>query len=94
MIDDTIQRFIDHIIVERGISKNTLGAYSRDLSQFAAFCEKKKLGDVSEFDEDFLLSYVTHVDKQQYAQSTRIRKICVLRNFVKFLCFKKLISII
>ena len=34
---DVIDRFIDALWLERGLSENTLGAYRRDLAGLAAF---------------------------------------------------------
>ncbi|MGQ9653864.1 MAG: site-specific integrase, partial [Thermodesulfobacteriota bacterium] len=34
MIEDLIDRFLAHMAVERGLSPNTLEAYSRDLLSF------------------------------------------------------------
>jgi len=38
----TLSAFLDYLRVERGSAKLTIAAYTRDLSQFAAFLEKRK----------------------------------------------------
>ena len=35
-----IERFLDHLTVERGLSANTLAAYRRDLGRYVAFCAR------------------------------------------------------
>jgi len=47
-LDEAIDSFIFHLKVERGLSKNTLDAYSRDLRQFAQFCGERRSPPVPE----------------------------------------------
>lgn len=41
-LDEAIDSFLFHLKVERGLSSNTLDAYSRDLRQFAQFCGERR----------------------------------------------------
>ncbi|MBI3253089.1 MAG: site-specific tyrosine recombinase XerD [Candidatus Omnitrophica bacterium] len=56
-MDDLVRLFLDYLSIEKGLSKNTLMAYRRDLGRYAQFLKKKKntsfarvnRGDVMDF---------------------------------------------
>ncbi|MBL7071246.1 MAG: site-specific tyrosine recombinase XerD [Candidatus Omnitrophica bacterium] len=58
-MDGNIDQFLDYLSVERGLSKNTLSSYSRDLNKFVDYLEKrrvKRFSDVTKSDiTDFML---------------------------------------
>ncbi|MFB7873615.1 site-specific tyrosine recombinase XerD [Nocardia sp. NPDC056064] len=57
MLAREIDAYLDHLTVERGVARNTLGAYRRDLSRYQAFLDRRGIanlaavaqGDVAEF---------------------------------------------
>jgi integrase/recombinase XerD len=79
----TVQSFLDHLKVERGLAKNTIDSYTIDLGKFCAFVEarKRKLGDIRREDiGDFLASlYHRKLDSRSVA-----RHLVTLRNFFRF----------
>ncbi|MGQ9581202.1 MAG: site-specific integrase, partial [Armatimonadota bacterium] len=54
-MDAHIQKFLDWLSVERGLSPNTLAAYARDLVQFAAFAESRGVKEPDSVDEKFIV---------------------------------------
>ena len=42
-MDELTQLYLDYLIIEKGLSKNSLMSYSADLSQYITFLEKKKI---------------------------------------------------
>lgn len=89
MIDLHIQRFLDHLIVERGLSANTISSYGRDLAQFAAFLAKRGITEPAQIDESSLVSYLELLNKQEYAVASVARKISVVRSMIKYLCAER-----
>jgi integrase/recombinase XerD len=79
----TLQTFLDHLRVERGLAKNTIDAYTLDLGKFSAFVEKRgrELNDIRRDDiVDFLASlYHRKLDSRSVA-----RHLVTLRNFFRF----------
>lgn len=52
-LDEAIDSFIFHLKVERGLSKNTVDAYSRDLRQFTQYCgDRRSKPSNKEADQD------------------------------------------
>lgn len=89
MIDIQIQRFLDHITVERGLSNKTIEAYGHDLAQFAAFLESRDIDDPKSIDEDCLLGFLDQMNKRKLAPTSIARKMTTIRCFIKYLCFER-----
>jgi len=92
MIDDYVQRFLDHLVAERGLSTNTLAAYGRDLSQFAAFLEKRGVSGVQDINEECAVAFLNTLNTQKYARTSVARKVSAVRGFVNFLCAEKIVD--
>lgn len=86
MIDLQVQRFLDHIGIERGLSDKTLEAYARDLAQFAAHLESCGIDSTQGIDEACLIGFLERLDKRGYAPTSVRRTMSAVRSFVKFLC--------
>jgi integrase/recombinase XerD len=59
-METDIDQFLNYLSLERGLSKNTLTSYARDLNKFVAYLEEKRIfsfNDVQKSDiSDFMLS--------------------------------------
>lgn len=93
MIDVYVQRFLDHLIVERGLSANTISAYGRDLAQFAAFLARRGVTEPKGIDEGCLVAFLAELDKKKYAAASVARKLSAVRSMVKFLCAEREIEV-
>lgn len=89
MMDVYVQRFLDHLIVERGLSANTIASYGRDLAQFAAFLAKRGVAEPKGIDEGCLVSFLDALNKRKYAAASIARKLSAVRSMVKFLCAER-----
>ena len=85
---ETVNAFLQHLVIERGFSQNTLDAYSNDLNQFRDFVGKYL--NVSDDDPetlrvvdlDLLNAYISELrDKKGYRDSTTARKVAAVRSF-------------
>ncbi len=86
-----MQRFLDHLMVERGLSANTVAAYRRDLARYATFLRARGLGDARRVDEaavaGFLawVSSATHGDGRPYRATSLVRALSAVRSFHRYL---------
>ncbi|MGH2672085.1 MAG: site-specific integrase, partial [Actinomycetota bacterium] len=45
------ERFLDHLLVERGLSGNTIGAYRRDLDRYVDYLRTREIADARKVTE-------------------------------------------
>ncbi len=90
-IELQIQRFLDHLLVERGLSGNTIAAYRRDLARYAAFLAGRDVTDARRVrDRDVAahvaaLSASTYGDGKPYRATSVVRGLSSVRAFHRFL---------
>ena len=86
-----IDSFLTNLLLEKGLSKNTLKAYSNDCYAFTAWLSSKKheLLKVSEKDIE---NYLKHFHRINLSHSSINRKISSLKHFFNYMTKKKLIK--
>jgi len=89
MIDYHIQRFLDHIALERGLANKTLEAYGRDLAQFMVFLEECEVTEPCAIDEKCLLGFLERLHREKMAPASVARKMTAVRCFIKYLCAER-----
>lgn len=47
-VAEQVETFLDHLTVERGLARNTLLAYGRDLARYASFLAARGIGELAE----------------------------------------------
>ncbi|AGW11952.1 tyrosine recombinase XerC [Megalodesulfovibrio gigas] len=89
-----LQRFLDHLTVEKNRSPATVAAYGADLLQFQAFLATRtppRSLDVPDgLDRLTVQAFVAELHRQGQAKSSMGRKLSSLRAFFAFLLRKKL----
>jgi integrase/recombinase XerD len=78
-----LSEYLDFLEIERGLSKNTLDAYRRDLSDFFDFCENIEIDNIQRTQ---INSYVRNLHEKKYSPTSIMRKIASLRGFFKWTC--------
>ena len=81
--DNLLDQFINYIRVERGLSNNTVEAYSRDLILFHQFLKEQKLS-LDKVSQDSLREYVSMLGIGLSARSVA-RNISAVKTFFRFL---------
>lgn len=84
-MDALAQRYLDYLLVERGLSGNTIAAYGRDISQFVAFACEMEVENPREIKESLLTTYLARLRRENYAATSVDRKLAAVRSFLKFL---------
>ena len=83
-----IELFLDHLTVERGLSRNTLLAYRRDLHRYVDFLQQTGKSPLSANErdiEDFLIFLRTGSETYPpLSASSAARSIIAVRGFHKF----------
>jgi len=74
-----VQRFLDHLAVERGLSPHTVVAYRRDLVRYAVFLRGRGITDVRRVDERAVAGHVASISASTYGDGKRYRATSVVR---------------
>jgi integrase/recombinase XerD len=86
-----IQRFLDHLTIERGLSVHTVAAYGRDLERYAAFLRTRGITDARRVDDRAVTAHVaavsasTYGDGKPYRATSVVRALSSVRAFHRFL---------
>ncbi len=86
-----MERFLDHLTVERGLSRNTVEAYRRDLARYVAFLRRKGVEDAASAGEREISGFVRELSASEYLPGRRYRAssvaraLAAVRSFHKFL---------
>jgi integrase/recombinase XerD len=86
-----VERYLDHLTVERGLARNTVDAYRRDLARYAAFLSERGLEDPVRAGELEIAAFVTHLSEAEYEPgkpyrpSSVARALAAVRSFHRFL---------
>ena len=88
---DPVERFLNYLTVEKGLSPNTLEAYRRDILKFRNYLEENK-NKITNFKRDDLVSFIDNLRNSGNQASTLARHIASLRGFCKFLLIEGIIK--
>jgi integrase/recombinase XerD len=74
-----IARLLDFLSVERGLSRNTLEAYRRDLTRYGLYLSSKGVNDATRVDEAMIARFVAMLSDSEYSDGKRYRASSVAR---------------
>lgn len=87
----SVDQFLDHLRVERGLARNTLDAYRRDLTFYARFLDQRAISGPSSVTTEDVEAFVAWMRRQrtadgrEYADSTVARTVVAVRGLHRFL---------
>lgn len=87
-----LDRYRNFLLVEKGLSRKTIAAYSADLTRFGRFLEKNHTATVGGIDTGSILTYLIQLRAQGLNARSRARHLVALRGFFKFLTHEKIIA--
>ncbi len=90
-ISAAITAFLNYVRVEKGLSPNTISAYSRDMYKFDAFAKKSKL-TLQQVSRDDLVDFLSSLYRQKLESRTVARHLVTLRNFFRFAQIHEMIT--
>ncbi len=87
-----LQLFLEYLLVELGLSANTIAAYERDLRllQKALGCKTEE--ELAQVKRKQLLNYLAALKTQGKASSTIARKLAAIKSFYRFLAAERYIK--
>lgn len=92
-MDQFLDYFINYLNVERGLSANTLSAYSRDLSSYLSYLiDKEVIDSPVDIGQSQVLAYLLVLKKNGLSPRSRARHLSSLRMFHRFLLREKYVE--
>jgi integrase/recombinase XerD len=84
-LDAAIDLFLDHVKVERGLARNSVEAYGRDLAKFRRFAEEAGLEDAGDVEARHIMAYQVELAKAKIAVRSQARNLVALRQLFQHL---------
>ncbi|ABQ26562.1 site-specific tyrosine recombinase XerD [Geotalea uraniireducens] len=84
-MNEYLDLFLNYLLVEKGLTKNTLEAYSRDLSVYLDFLAERKRTNPENVTALDVVEHVTRLKDSGLAPRSRARALSAIRMFHRFL---------
>ena len=86
--DQNLRSFFNYLIIEKGLSNNTIDAYETDLNSFIKWIDKNKITNYLEVKESDINKYISYLFSSKLKSSSVNRKLSSLKSFYLFLVKK------
>lgn len=87
-VNNALDKYINYISIEKGLSKNTIESYLNDIIKFLNFYNEKTY--TSEFSDDDIEDYVLNLSTSGMSVSSILRIISSIKGFYVYLISEKL----
>ncbi len=84
-MDQLLNQFLHYILVEKGLSKNTIEAYGHGISRFLLFLKGKGIEEIGEVGKYEVRSFLLALKRKNLSHKTIVRNLVAIRSFYKFL---------
>lgn len=92
MSKQALNDFYEYLQIERGLAKNTLTAYKRDLNRYAAYINDSLTKDWQAVTRDDITEFLYQLQNENKKTSTLARMLSSIRSFHQFLLNEKMID--
>jgi integrase/recombinase XerD len=93
MMDQILDQYLHYLIIEKGLSKNTIEAYRHGLNRFFGHLRKKgiqEIGSVGKFD---IRAFLLTLKKKGLSTKTLARDLSAIRTFFQFLIQEEILEV-
>ena len=92
-LDEAIDLHLDHLKVERGLARNTLESYARDLAKLVAFLAPRGRNEVDDITREDLTDFLIELAASGLVARSRARTLAALRGFFKHLVAERWLDV-
>lgn len=85
MVEKMTIKYVNYIRDEKGLTKNTLDAYMRDITLFKEYLSENKIENFAGANKTIIITYLMDLQKQGRATSTISRNLASIRSFCQYL---------
>jgi integrase/recombinase XerD len=79
-----VDTFLDYLMVEAGLSPNTILAYGRDLLKFAEHCQSQNVNALADILPTTAYSFLRHLSEQGLAENSISRNLVAVKMLLRF----------
>ena len=91
-MNNLVDSFLSYQAAVKGLSKNTLESYARDVLKFIGYLEKRNISGIEGVKYNNILEYVTTLQEEGINIRSVARNLVSLKQFFKFLLLEKIIT--
>ncbi len=92
MLDNLVDQYINYLLVEKGLSDNTIESYSSDLALYLEFLKKNGIKNISDAGTAVMLKHLAALRDAGLGAKSRTRHLVTLRGFYRFLMQEKIVK--
>ena len=87
-----IDEYLNFLAIEKGVSLNTLEAYSRDLNRYAGFMEQRGTAGIKTVTSNDVIAFLGNLRNKGLTPNSVNRTLAALRGFYKYLIREKVLE--
>ena len=84
-MEQLLDQYLHYLIVEKGLSKNTIDAYSHGLTRFLDYLRTKKIQEMPNVSKFDIRAFLLGLKKQGLSTRSVVRNLVAIRTFFHFL---------
>ncbi|MGC2424928.1 MAG: site-specific tyrosine recombinase XerD [Nitrospirota bacterium] len=89
-MEKTVLKYLDYLVVEKGLSKNTLESYGRDIGKYASFLEKNGVASFSAAGRTEMRELVESLKRSGLSSASVARTLAAVKGLHRFLLLEGL----
>jgi len=91
-MNDLLNNFLEYLFFERGLAKNTIDSYRRDLKSYISYLRNKNILDINMTNRTTIFSYLLLMQKKGKASSSISRACAAIKSFYHYLFRERIIE--
>ncbi len=91
-LDILADRYLNYLLIEKGLSEKTLDSYGSDMAMYLSFLEENKINNISDADTPVILKHLISMRNSGLGARSRARHLVTIRGFYRFLVQEKLLK--
>jgi integrase/recombinase XerD len=91
-LQESLQDYLNYLSVERGLAKNTLESYGRDLHQYLEYLSEKKRLDLANTSQATVIGYLLQLQAKGKATATLSRSLAAIKSHYHYMARENMIE--
>ncbi len=91
-LSDLLDEFCSYLVIEKGLSRNTVLSYRSDLIKFLGFLQERQIFDLQTVNKNTFDDFITVLNQGKLTARSQARYLSTLKHFFKFLLLQSVIK--